>query len=350
MKNYLSLLSFLAKGPLKICIFPHANPDADALGASLALSMYLSKKGHSCQVISPTAYPSFLSWMQGTKQVRVVVQQEEICKKAIYEAELIFCVDFSSASRMGKQVASWALDAPAPRAVIDHHPRTDDSLGTYWVWYPEAAAAAELVFDFICTDNGESLIDKAIAECLYAGIATDTGSFRFSSVSQRLHHLAARLIGYGDLNISRINSLLYNNQSMRRLRFLGFALSKCLFVYPELYTAFFVLNEADMEGFDYQEGDSEGLVNYALSIQDIWLAALIKEQKGEVRLSLRSKGVFQVNKLAQEHFNGGGHRNAAGGTSNHSVEETVEQFKKLLPAYTNALRTEAETEKSQQSQ
>ena len=340
MKNVLSLLAFLSERSLRVVLIPHYRPDADALGSALALSMYLRKKGHETQVISPSEYPLFLAWMEDAEDVLRYEASCLRCKKKIKEADLLFFVDFSASNRMGEAMQAAIAESSARRALIDHHPGIEKNMAEFSFWSPQAAAAAQLVFDFICLDGGESLISKEIATCLYAGIVTDTGSFRFASSTSRVHYSAARLIELGGIDVRKVSDLLYGNYSLRRVRFLGFALSHCLVVYPKLYTAFFVLKAKDMQRFHPENGDTEGLVNYALSIEDIHLGALIKEVGGEVRLSLRSKGSFAVNELAKQYFNGGGHRNAAGGICQEKLQSVVDRFKAILPQYKRALSEE----------
>ena len=337
MKNVLSLIELLGERPLRIVIIPHYMPDADALGSALALTLYLRKKGHKTQVISPSEYPSFLAWMEDVSNVLLYKPSCLRCQKALKEAELLFFVDFSAKNRVGKDLQLAISESKARRALIDHHPGIEEDMAEFSFWSSRAAAAAQLVFDFICLDGGEKLIDKHIAACLYAGIVTDTGSFRFASSISRVHYIVARLIEIGEIDVRKLSDLLYGNYSLGRMRFLGFALSRCLIVYPKLHTAFFVLKEEDTKRFHPQNGDTEGLVNYALSIEGVRIGALIKEIGNEVRISLRSKGNFAVNELAKKHFNGGGHRNAAGGTCQEKLQSVVNRFKALLPEYKKAL-------------
>lgn len=337
MENCLSLRKLLKIKRLQIVIIPHHSPDADALGSALGLSSYLRKIGHHTEVISPNEYPSFLAWMPGAKDIIEYEKDRSQAKKALHKAELLFFVDFSAMKRMGAAMQAEISASTAPRALIDHHPEPEEDMAQYRFWSSEAAATAELVFELICAAQDEALIDTNIAECLYAGILTDTGSFRFSTVTARIHHIVAHLIEQGNLSVEKISDRLYGNYSLERMQFLGFALSHCLTVYPELHTAFFVLKAKDMQRFHPKTGDTEGLVNYALSIKGIQLGVLIKELNNEVRLSFRSKGNFSVNDMAKAHFNGGGHRNAAGGTCQEALHKVVRRFEALLPTYRVAL-------------
>ena len=337
MQGISDLLKLLGDRSLRIVLITHYSPDGDALGSALGLSFYLEKRGHHTQVISPNEYPNFLGWLSGIEKVLIYSKSTRASQRALEEADLLFFIDFSSMKRMGREMHQAVAKSTTPRAMIDHHPGQEAGIAEYRFWSSRAAASAQLVFDFICKDQGEALIDRTIAEGLYVGILTDTGSFRFSSTTPRVHHISARLIEMGNLDVRQISERLYGSHSVDRMRFLGFALSECLFVYPEWYTAFFVLRAKDMHRFQPQPGDTEGLVNYALSIEGVQLAALIKELSSEVRLSFRSKGHFPANQLAEQHFNGGGHLNAAGGVSEASVDEVTDQFKSLLPNYKEAL-------------
>ncbi len=349
MKGIPSLLTRLQKQSLRAVIIPHYAPDADALGSALALSLYLKKRGHDTQVISPSDFPSFLSWMPETDKILRYEADCPRCAKALDEATDIFFVDFSAVKRMGITLQAVIAKSHAIKTVIDHHPGADKNIADHEIWCPFAAATAQLVFDLIHIANDEHLIDKNIAACLYAGILTDTGAFRFSATTSRVHYIVARLIQLGNLEVHTISDLLYNNSSIQRVQFLGFALSHCLFVKPDLRTAFFVLKSEDMQRFQPKSGDTEGLVNYALSIEGIHLGALIKEVKNEVRVSFRSTGNFAVNNLAKEYFNGGGHRNAAGGVCREPLNKVVERFEQLLPNYTKELDAEVVATRAQHS-
>ena len=337
MQAFSSLITLLSGSSLRIVIIPHHTPDADALGSALGMTLYLQKLGHVITIISPSEYPAFLSWMPGSKDVLQFDPSCARCAKAMDEADLLFFVDMSSINRVGTEMQAAIKKNKAKRALIDHHADAEEGLATYKIWSPYAAATAILVFDLMCVAKHEHLIDKDIAACLYAGILTDTGSFQFSSANARVHYAVGRLMDLGKIDADKISTLLYQNNSVRRVRLLGFALSTCLVVYPEWRTAYFVLKEKDMQHFALQVGDTEGLVNYALSIEGIRLAALIKEVGDEVRVSFRSKGTFPVNKLAKQHFGGGGHCNAAGGSCQAPLDSIVKRFKALLPDYKEAL-------------
>jgi phosphoesterase RecJ-like protein len=327
----------LISTPKKVVITTHHKPDADALGSSLALASYLEKKGHSVQVISPTDYPNFLAWMDGNDDVLIFSEgNQEKSATFVEEADVIFCLDFSSLKRiddLGELVAA----STAVKVLIDHHLAPDD-FAEFKYWSTEAAATAELVYELICKLGDRDLITKHIAESLYAGIMTDTGSFKHSNTTENVFRVSGELIHLG-ADTAKVSKLIYDNNSIDRIKFIGFALNERLEVLPELQTAYFAISASDLKNFRSQTGDTEGLVNYALSINGIKFAALITEREDAVRISFRSIGDFSVNEFAQKHFKGGGHKNAAGGKSDDTLENTVNKFKSLLEEYKDQLKT-----------
>lgn len=326
----------LLSSPKKIAITTHQKPDADALGSSLALASYLKKKNHQVQVITPTDYPKFLHWMQGNEEVIVFNEgNEDRCAQIMQEADIIFCLDFSVLNRIN-ELGEIVRNASAYKVLIDHH-LEPEHFANFELWDTGAAATAQLVYELIIMLGDRDYIDTFIGECIYAGIMTDTASFRHSNTTKRVHLICADLIEIG-VDTNRVQRLVYDTNTEARLRFLGFALSEKLIVLPEYHTAYFAISEAELKRFDSQTGDTEGLVNYGLSIEGIVLAALIIQRDGAVRLSFRSVGSFSVNDLSRKYFEGGGHKNAAGGKSDVSLEETVDKFLSLLPLYKDQLQ------------
>ena len=331
----LEALNSLLNSPKNIVITTHQKPDADALGSSIALSLYLKQIGHQVKVVSPTDYPAFLNWMPENREV--VIYESEDRQQAIdliNSAEIIFCLDFSSLERINN-LGNIVGATKATKVLIDHH-LDPEPFADFEFSDTSAAATAEIVFDIIKESGNLQLIDSRIANCLYAGIMTDTGGFRHSNTSQRSHLVAADLMSLG-ADVPRVSKLVYDNNTVDRLKFIGFALSQRLVVIKEFRTAYFAISKADLEQFNSKTGDTEGLVNYALSIEGIVMAALIIGRKEEVRLSFRSLGDFSVNEFARKHFNGGGHKNAAGGISNLLLEDTVAEFRKILMQYRDQL-------------
>ena len=333
------LKPFIKAEPQKMVIVAHYRPDADALGSSLALYHYLKKYKHDVTVVMPSSYPRFLFWMP--EQEHIVVFDEnrnkKQVKKLVDEAAFIFCLDFSRLSRIN-EMEDMVRQAPGRKVMMDHHLDPED-FAEFVFWDTSAAAAAEIVFNFIVRMGDPLLIDLPIAECIYAGILTDTGSFRHPCTSRRVHLIIAELITIG-VDVSRVHKLIYDNNTEHRLRLLGYALSEKLTVLPEYQTAYITLSATDLEHFKSENGDTEGLVNYALSIENMRLAAIMIERRDTegVKLSFRSVGSFSVNEFAQKHFGGGGHCNASGGLSPKAdLAETEAYFRSLLPQYKEAL-------------
>ncbi len=325
----------LIDSPKKIVIITHYKPDADALGSSLALAGYLTVKGHEVSVISPSDYPDFLYWMEGNSDVIDFEDgNEEVSKALIREADLIFCIDFNSLKRINS-LGEMVLNAGATKILIDHH-LDPERFADFELWDIKAAASAELVYQLIVDLGDRNLITPPLAECLYAGIMTDTGQFKHPNTTKNVHLVTADLMDLG-ADVSKVGALIYDNNSLHRLKFIGFALSKKLTVLTEYRTAYFAISEKELKRFHFKTGDTEGLVNYALSLRNVVLAAVIIERPDVNRISLRSKGNFSVNDFARKHFNGGGHSNAAGGTCHEELEETVKRFISVLKKYRKEL-------------
>ncbi len=321
--------------PRKIVITTHHKPDGDAMGSSLGLYGYLIQKGHHVKVITPTDYPQFLHWMPNNSDVVIFTEQQAQSAMLVEEADLIFCLDFNSLSRIN-ELGELVRVSKSIKVMIDHHLEPED-FDDYRHWDINACAAAQLVYDFIVNQlEDEKGISKDVAACLYTGIMTDSGSFRFASATSEVYRIAANLIDLG-ADHARIHQLVYDNASEDRLRFLGYCLSNKLEVLRDFNTAIISVTKDELARFNSTTGDTEGVVNYALSINGIRLAALIIERTDKVKLSLRSTGDFPANEICKKYFNGGGHRNAAGGASDDGLEEVVSQFKSILSEYKNQL-------------
>lgn len=318
----------------KIVITTHHKPDGDAMGSSLGLYNYLILLGHSVRVITPTDYPMFLHWLPGNADVWVYTDNPERADAAIAEASLIFCLDFNHYSRIN-EMGEKVRNAPARKVLMDHH-LDPENFDDYRLWDANACATAELVYDFIVLMGGQDKIDKHIASCLYTGIMTDSGSFRFPSTSPHVHRVIAELIEAGADN-ARIHEQIYENVSETRLRFLGHCLKEKLKVFSEYRTALIYLSKEELNHYSINTGDTEGIVNYALSINGIIFAALIIERKDKIKLSFRSKGEFPANEIAAKFFDGGGHRNAAGGQSDLTLDGTLDKFISVLNEYKQLL-------------
>lgn len=321
--------------PKKIVIVPHKNPDGDAVGSVLALWHYLQGKGHQASVIAPNDFPRFLKWMPGVEEMLIFEKEQDRSMELIAEADLIFTLDFNELSRVG-DMQKPLEKAEAKFVMIDHH-QSPDSYAYITYSDRHMSSTAEMVYNFIEFLDDRDLIDEGIASCLYAGILTDTGSFKFSATTGRTHRVVADLIEKGADN-SKIHSLIFDTFSPDRLYLLGRAINKMV-ILEDYRTAYMTLSAADLAEFNFKKGDTEGFVNYGLSLEGIIFAAIFIENTEEdyVKISLRSVGDFSVNEFARAHFNGGGHINAAGGRSELSLRETAQKFESLLPEYKNLL-------------
>jgi phosphoesterase RecJ-like protein len=318
----------LLSQPKKIAIIPHRSPDGDAMGSTLALYHFLLKLNHHPVVIAPNEFPEFLSWLPGSETVVIYEKDRENTAKILQDAELLFALDFNALHRTGEmeQVLSKLT---APFVMIDHHQSPDNFAK---VTFSDTAfgSTCEMIFNFIVALGHKDLIDKNIATCIYTGILTDSGSFRFPKTTGTTHRIIADLIDLGAEN-TKIPSLLFDNNSYESLLLLGRALQN-MKVFPEFKTSYITLTQQELDLFNYVKGDTEGIVNYGLTIKGIVFAAIFIEHRDEniIKISFRSQGDFDVNKFAREHFNGGGHINAAGGKSYLSMNETVSKFEKLI--------------------
>ncbi|WP_299711317.1 bifunctional oligoribonuclease/PAP phosphatase NrnA [uncultured Tenacibaculum sp.] len=334
LKNFKELSSYLETSR-RIVIIGHKNPDGDAIGSTLGLKHYFDKKGHTTQVLMPNEFPDFLHWIPGVETVYRFDRQNNQCVKALSKSDIIFLLDFNALHRVGDDMKNTLSKYENDFALIDHHQQPDDF--TYMYSDTSICSTCQMVYNFIEMFDDLDLIDENIATCLYTGIMTDTGSFRFRSTTSKTHRIIADLIDKGAKN-DVIHSNVYDANSFNRLQLLGRALSN-LQVLPEYKTAFIPLTQKDKESFNYQKGDTEGIVNYALSVKGIVFAVIFIEDVEQkiVKISFRSKGSFSVNQFARNYFNGGGHDNAAGGRSEDSIENTIQKFTALLPKYKNEL-------------
>lgn len=335
MEN-LGQLKTLLSIPKDVMIVTHRNPDGDAIGSSLALYHYLLRNGHAVRVIAPSEYPDFLAWMPGIEEVVIYDNDPDRVKDYIERAGLFFCLDFNALDRIDK-MGEMIQSLKKPVVMIDHHlfpePFADFELSD-----PTASSTCELVYEFIDILGHADQVDKIIAECIYTGILTDTGSFKYST-SPKLFRLVAILLECG-VDDYMLQDLIFNSMDEKQLRLLGHCLHNRLEILPEFFTGIITLTKEDYGKFDIQRGDTEGIVNYLLKLRNVRLAAFITEQPTIVKLSLRSKGNFDVQEIARKHFKGGGHKNAAGGASFQPLRVTVRKFKDLLPEYEEQLSDE----------
>jgi bifunctional oligoribonuclease and PAP phosphatase NrnA len=314
----------------EIVITTHYNPDGDAIGSSLALYHVLNQLGCNVAVIIPNDYPSFLKWMPGSEKILIYETNPDHCNSLIVKAQMLFCLDYNSMSRV-KHFTKHLQEAKATKILIDHHIDPSDEFD-FAHSRISVSSTSELLYEVITGMGYANLINKDVAECLFVGIMTDTGSFSFACNYSQTFEITASLIGKG-IDSEHIHRLVYDTYSENRMRLLGFCLSDRLIVRAEYKTAYIWLTQSDLERFDHQIGDTEGVVNYALSIEGIKMAALFTERNDRIRISFRSKGEFSVNEFARKHYAGGGHRNAAGGDSFVNMKETLRNFEELLPVY-----------------
>lgn len=329
MKNSdIKEIQVLLSTPKKIAIIPHRGPDGDAMGSTLALYHFLLKSNHQPVIISPNEFPEFLAWLPGSETVLIYEKDKENTTKILQNAELIFTLDFNALHRVGDmEIILQTLTAPF--IMIDHHQKPDD-YAKYTYSDTSFGSTCEMIYNFIGYLGQHDLIDKTIATCIYTGILTDSGSFKYPKTTGTTHRVVADLIDLGVENYN-IPNLLFDNHSYNRLQLLGRALQN-LKVMPEHHTSYITLTQEELDMFHYVKGDTEGIVNYGLSIKGIIFTAMFIENKeeGMIKISFRSQGEFDVNQFARDHFNGGGHINAAGGRSDLSMTETIKKFEDLV--------------------
>lgn len=315
----------------------HQKPDGDAMGSALGLFHFLTQFGHSVHVISPTNWAAFLNWMPGCKQVLDYERDTAKSDELLRSAEWIFCLDFNVLSRT-KKMEKALLEANGKRILIDHHQQPQTEVFEYGESNVYKSSTAEMVFDFIMGSEELSKLNLLAAECLYAGVMTDTGSFRFPCTTGSVHRMVAYLKDMG-LQHSLVHEFLFDNFSETRLRFIGNVLMNRLEVFYEYNTALISIPQQDLVKYDIKTGDTEGLVNFPLSIEGIKFAAIIIDRGEERKCSFRSKGEFDVNVFARTYFNGGGHVNAAGGQSRESLDEVNKAFRLAMKENAAVLST-----------
>lgn len=322
--------------PKKIIITTHQKPDGDAMGSALGMYHFLVQLGHQVTVISPTNWANFLDWMPGTKQVMDFEFNREAARNIIREAELLFCLDFNILHRT-RNLEQPLTDAKCTKILIDHHQQPQEAAFDFGISNPGKSSTSEMVYDFIVESGHSDKLNLDIATCLYTGVMTDTGSFRFPSTTASVHRMIAHLKDLG-LQHTIIHENIYDNFLENRLRFIGNSLLYRMEVLYEYNTAIMYIPKSDLLKFDIKTGDSEGLVNYLLTIEGIKFGAIVTDRDEERKWSFRSKGNFDVNTFARLHFEGGGHKNAAGGRSSESLEQTVKTFHNIIKQYEQQLQ------------
>ncbi|WP_233752608.1 DHH family phosphoesterase [Flavilitoribacter nigricans] len=321
--------------PKDIAITTHRNPDGDAIGSSLGLYHYLNMLGHSVRIVVPSEYPDFMVWMPDVDRIIIYDIEPEESAEVFERAEVIFCLDFNSLDRIDK-VGDLFADRRATKILIDHH-LYPEHFADYTISNTEASSTCEMIFDFIEGLGDKPMINKNIGDCLFTGILTDTGSFKYAT-SAKLFRIVAQLLEVG-VDDYMLQDLIFNSMTEKQLRLLGHCLHNRMEILEEFRTGIITLTKEDYANFDIKRGDTEGIVNYLLKMKKIVVAAFITEQPTIVKISLRSKGDFSVQEIARRHFKGGGHKNAAGGASFKGLRTTVKRFKELLPLYKDQLNS-----------
>jgi phosphoesterase RecJ-like protein len=334
-KEDIQAVKKLLSAPQKIVIIPHKNPDGDAIGSCLGLNHYVNSLGHQSVVVSPNDYPDFLKWMPGTEEVLNFEKKNREALQAINEATLIFTLDFNDLGRIG-QMQEVVSEADATFIMIDHHQSPQPYAA---ITYSDVtmSSTCEMVYNFIRFLGDTDKISPEIANCIYAGIVTDTGSFKYSSTTGETHRVVADLIDKGARN-TEIHNSIYDTNTPGRLHLLGCAL-KNMVILEDYKTAYITLSQDELDTNNFKKGDTEGFVNYGLTLRDIRFAVIFIEnrEEGIIKISFRSEGDFSVNEFARNHFDGGGHTNAAGGKSDRSLKDTTDYFMSLLDSYKDQL-------------
>ena len=312
--------------PQRIVVTNHVNPDGDAMGSALGLALALKKLGHEVVVVVPNNYPEFLKWLPGTADVIIADAAMEKAVEAIEKSTLIFHLDYNAMNRAA-QLAEKFEKANAIKVLIDHH-RQPESWPDYIFSDTEMSSTSQMIYEWLQMNNWLHVLDAEIANCLYTGIVTDTGSFRFAVTTDRTHQIAAHLLELG-VKPNLVYDRVFDSNSLGRLRLLGCMLDK-LEYFQDKKAVLLHLGKSDLMKNNYQKGDSEGFVNYGLSIGGTALSIFLREDKDLVKVSLRSKGTLDVNELARAYFNGGGHMNAAGGSLPMPMAEALAFSRKII--------------------
>ena len=325
------LRSLVEGAPRRIVVLSHTNPDGDAVGSSIAWAEALRQRGHTVTCIVPNKYPYYLDWMKGIRDIVIFKSDAERALQAVEQAEAIFCLDFHTLSRLDALGDVIAANEKAPRVLIDHHLNAPDEFDIKFS-HPEASSTSYLVYKLIEALWGADSVTAAQAEVIYVGMMTDTGNFSFSALTPDLYRALAVLSATG-IDIPTIYNNVYNSFTEGRARLFGYVINRKMKMLRRGTVAYMSLTEAEMRRFWFQQGDSEGFVNYPLTIKKMRMSAIFIEHTDFIRVSLRSRGKIDVNLFAARYFNGGGHKNAAGGKSFVSMEETIAHFEAAVEEY-----------------
>jgi phosphoesterase RecJ-like protein len=328
------LLDFLNTGK-HIAIVTHVNPDGDAIGSAIGWSNFLKEMGFNPVIIVPNLFPDFLKWINDTNNIYVYFNQKDTCERILRNTDSLFCLDFNKLSRLDS-LGKFIMTLDVRKILIDHHIGVEEKDFDLTLSITPISSTCEIVYRIIWQITGKKHVSTQIAEALYTGIMTDTGAFSHSCSSE-LFRIVADLMECG-MDREKIHSAVYNSFSVNRMRLMGYCISK-MEVIPEYRTAYIALTREELDRFKFEPGDTEGFVNIPLSIKDIVLSVMFTESKDNyIKLSLRSTGEFSVDDMARRYFNGGGHKNASGGKSFASMNETVSFFKSVLPEFKDKLK------------
>jgi phosphoesterase RecJ-like protein len=327
-KTKIEELLNLTSTKTKITIVTHVNPDGDAIGSTIAWSNFLKERGVSSTIIVPNHFPDFLKWINNSENILVYFNHKDTCERILKDSDLIFCLDFNKLSRLDA-LGEFIATLDTTKVLIDHHIGVEEDDFTLVFSKVPISSTCEIVYRLIWQITGDKHVPASVAEPLYAGIMTDTGAFTHSCSSE-LFRIVADLMDCG-INREKIHSEVYNSFSINRMRLMGYCINK-MEVLPEYKTAYITLTQEELERFNFEPGDTEGFVNIPLSIKNIVLSVFFTESKdGYIKMSLRSVGNFSVDNMSRKYFNGGGHKNASGGKSFASLNETISYFKSILP-------------------
>lgn len=318
----------------RFVIVPHVNPDGDAIGASLAMSRILTNLGKIAHVIIPNDFPEFLQWMEGSTSVIDYTKLSRQARNIFDQSDVLICVDFNEFDR-SEGLKKLLRNFRGPSVLIDHHPYPKAEC-QIMISYPEVSSTCELLFRVLELAGFSDFIDRPAAEAIFAGIMTDTGNFSYNASDPETYRIIAKLLERG-IDKDQIHSNIYHTFSFDRWRLIGHALKEKMVILPEYRTGYISLTNAELESYHFQSGDTEGLVNYPLSVKDVVFCVLFQEKKDRIKLSFRSKGNFPTNLISSQYFNGGGHMNASGGESYESMEDTLKKFLSILEQYKDQL-------------
>lgn len=331
-EGLISKAKALVDGATNIVITAHVSPDGDAVGSTLAMCHYLKSLGKNATVVLPTAFPAFFKWLEGAREVIIFKDNRRAAVNAINQADLIIAQDYNELKRLGEDgMPKVVRETSCKKLMIDHH-LNPEPFAEVTISYPLMSSACELLYRVLRTWNNGALLPKHIAECIFTGMMTDTGSFSYNSNDPDIYYIVAELIKSG-IDKDQIHRNVFNNYTADRYRMMGYALTK-MEIIPEYGTAIITMSRDELNRFNYRKGDTEGFVNMPLSIKGVVFSAFLKEEDNLIKISLRSQGEFPCNIVANENFNGGGHLNASGGEAHgEQLEAVAQRLRDVLPRY-----------------